>query len=622
MIRTIQGEAATSFFGYDGSDAYEAACRQWAPGQPIPVYTNDRADLVHSMDAATRLYEAVGEPRRRPAATLIVGDERAILTGVDVLLRRLIKSSVSSLADFQALPVGSVSALILVARYDDLRHEFLDQAATLAASRGVKLHLLTGRDDQSLSWMVAKQFLRPVDAVEATGVYSGASNIAAAAGHVTVVGERDIDVPTLPQELQSRSWRQIVFHGHGTEDSINLGDSTICGLNGFVRDISQNSLKPKCGYGLGCYKPESGVVELRTISAASIVLASCCNATIRPASYYDPKYHLLLSGVDGTAQHMLVAPAVHDADAAELLAWIDVYSTGRVLSGAPDLRDIHPFLAFVEIGLPPSDSVESVGATLPESSRLGEVAQKAHWLLAKPIRSENRGVVKSLEQLADKIDIEFGRGMRGNPRRWAQLETSVASDVQSIDLRLAKQISRNPEDPSLDFPQYFGDRSEVDPTSVSNVDCMCGIEAVEWERIPLLPFHPRTKAMVCPRCGDVRFSLPDAPVVEMRVDEEQFVGEAIRARITIAADENTTVHVGVFAPRYLRTAFPTPAPQRVKVVRGLPTTFEISLECREIVTPQAYYVTAFAISNLSLTTVRQRFGMHPRPLEVPVEDVR
>lgn len=591
------------------AESYRERSLAWAVGDPIPVFTSGRAELLLSMRASALLYEQTAEVQPRNVAVLYLGEERPVSEGVRRLLRPVVRIQLTTAED---LPEGT--DLLVVGRYEDLGHEAVARAVELARQRGSRCYFLTGRDDQSLTWMVAKQFLRPSPTVVATGIFSGASNvpIVGEPGTDTVfIGERDIDEPGLSERVQGTWWRQVVFHGHGTEDSINLGESTICGLNGFVQLASAGGLRPKCGYGLGCYKPDDKVIDLRSINTVSVVLASCCNATFRPMGYYDPKYLLMLNGIDGPAQHLLVAPAVHDMDAAELVAMLDVHAAGEAVSGVPRLADVHPFPAFVEIGLPQADAPAQAEATLPDTSHLADVAARATWLSPQPLRSGNKGVVRSLEQLRDKIHHEFGRPMRGNPLRWQALERSVASDVQSIDVRLAAQIARDPEDPVLDFPQYYGDRSVVDETTVTAQTCMCGLEALEWKRNPLLPGHPETTAMLCPRCGDVRFALPGAPQMSLTVDDAQVIGGDIEADVELVAERDQTVHFGLFAPRYIREAYPTPQPQRLRLRAGEGRTAHVTLRCAADVTPQAYYVTAFAVSELSLTTVRQRFGLHP-----------
>ncbi|MFC7488554.1 hypothetical protein ACOCJ7_08355 [Knoellia sp. CPCC 206453] len=579
-------------------------------GAPVPVLTEDRADLLESLTAAQDLYE-LDSTVPRSGTAVVLGLDGEVRTAVEALLAKRVEVLRDSIEAYAVEPVGD---LIVVAPYPQLDHGILDRARVTAQATGATARLITGRDAASLTWLLAKQMVRRRDTLVRSAVVSGTANLPLDQGDVVVIGSRDVETEPVDQLLLGQAWRQVVFHGHGTEDSINLGEFTVCGRNDAVADVAATTVRPKCGYGLGCYKSDDTLISLARLRASHVVMASCCNATFAPNRLYGAKYLLLLNGIDGVAQSLLVSPMVHDADHAELASWLPAMRRQELVASGPAMSDIHPFTPFVNIGLPPTpgEPVAPTTLDLPDTTRVSELSTTVQGLLSSGLLSASHPMHKGLLALARKIESEMARGVRGTADRWAEFTTSLRADVQSLDLRIAKGIARDPEDPILDFPQYFGDRSEVDPDTVADVTCMCGLEAVEWKRRPLLGHLLVTTAMVCPRCGDVRFSTPGAPDVSVTMPTDLTAGDAIPGQLTLSSPTDRVVHVGMFVPRYMREAYPTPAPIKVKIRGGESATVELVLAAHEDVTPQAYYATAYAVSDLSLVTVRQRFAIHPR----------
>lgn len=597
--------------------SYVALATDHTQGAPVPVLVADRPDLESRLDEADLMYEVLDDgPRSGSVVTFGLDDE--LRRAVTSLLRHRVEAVRESIESYVADPRGD---LVVVGRHADLHHDVLESARVAAEGAGAEVRVLTGRDAASLAWLVAKQLVRRRGSLTGGAVVSGTANLQQhadaeddASAEVTVIGSREVETADVDHLLLDRGWRQVIFHGHGTENSINLGEYTVCGRNDQVPDASVVEARPRCGYGLGCYKSDDTLIPLDRLRAAHVVMASCCNATFTPNRVYDARYLLLLNGIDGLAQSMLVSPVVHDVDNAELTGWVSAVRRDELVSVAPDLSDIHPFPTFVHVGLsaPGDEPVALDRAHVPDASTVAELAATLQGYLASDLVADSHPLHGGMRALARKIEAHVARSVRGTTARWETLQREVRADVQSLDLRLAKAVARNPEDPILDFPQYFGDRSEVDPATVTPTRCMCGREAVEWERRPLLHHLLRTRAMVCPRCGDVRFATPGAPTVELSMQEEMAVGDTLEARVSLTSARDGSAQVGVFVPGYMRDAYPTPPPTKVRLRRGERTELDIEIVAADDLTPQAYYATVFVVSDLTLATVRQRFALLPR----------
>ncbi|GAA2716961.1 MULTISPECIES: hypothetical protein [Streptomyces] len=599
--------------------AYPAAVARFLAGEarsPVPVPVSGRADLAESVSAANALYADVRAPAPLDVGVVLgAGDlPPAVAELARPLARRWIDEK--ELQDAAGLRDRHPGTLLVVGRYDRLTLSPV-RDLLLAAPRGAQraLTLLSGRDDASVGWTVAKQYAVPAADVSALGLFTDTDRPPHAPG-VRVFDDRDFERADIQGEILGTRWRRVVFQGHGKDDSVNLGAFTICGRNAAVPAVP-GLLGPRCAYGLPCYKPEDKLVPLHRVGAVEVVLSACNSGPLADLALYDPKYQLLLSALDGPARTVVAAVSVHDSDRPENVAWMQAARTGAdsVDTLNASLAGSHPYPAFLRFGMPGAPE-RTPPAPAPADHRpdplLLTAGHRLTALLASGLLAPQHGLRPRLTRLARKVDQWVARPTHLADASPEEIRSCLAADLQSLDHALAERIADNPEDEVMNYPAHFGDRSRLDP-HVREVPCHCGRPAQEFTRRGLLPHVLDTTCAVCMRCGDVTFRVPGSPALwAYAADAAEQGGElVVRAELTPARPG--PVRLGLFVPTYLREDTAV-EPRTVKVRAGDTRPRDVVFRVRLApgTAPQAYYFTVFAVQDLAVSTARRHFGVVPR----------
>ncbi|MFF8832362.1 hypothetical protein [Streptomyces sp. NPDC015131] len=584
-----------------------------APGTaPIPVLTDGRDDLLRSVSLASGLYRAVQHPA--PLDLGVVLHPEDLPDGVGDLARPLARAWLTE-KDLAALDEPPRGTLLLVGTYDRLTLDPV-RALLLAGYRDARrgLSLLSGRDAASVAWNVAKQYARRADDLDALGLFTDTDRPPHLPG-VRVFDDRDFERADIQAEILGTRWRRVVFQGHGKDDSINLGEFTICGLNE-TAPARPGVLAPRCAYGLPCYKPEDKLVPLNRVEAAELVLSACNSGPLADLALYDPKYQLLLNALDSPARTVVSAVSVHDSDRPENVAWMLGAASGAdsVDTLNASLAGSHPYPAFMRFGLP--DPADETPAAPPPSDHRPDplvltTGHRLSALLTSELLPHNHPLRPRLGKLARKVDLWVARPTHLADQAPDEIRTSLTADLQSLDHVIAEQVSANPEDEIMNYPAHFGDRSSLDP-AVHEVTCHCGRPAQEFTRRGLLPHVLDTLCVVCMRCGDVTFRVPGAPRLWAYAPDEVPQGGVLEVRASLTAARPGPVRLGLFVPTYLRDDTEVePAKTRVRAPgdRARDVTFRVRFAPGTA--PQAYYFTVFAVQDLAVSTARRHFGVVP-----------
>lgn len=600
-------------------DRFPAAVGEFlaAPGRaPVPVPVDGRADLANGVAAANGLYSAV-----RPPAPLdfgVVLGSGDLPVGVAELARPLAREWLAEkeLDDGAGFHDRYPGTLVVVGCYDRMNLSPV-RALLLATYRGPEhaLTLLSGRDGASVAWNVAKQYARPDAGVEALGLFTDTDRPPHLPG-VKVFDDRDFERADIQAEILGTRWRRVVFQGHGKDDSVNLGEFTICGLNPAVPAVP-GLLGPRCAYGLPCYKPEDKLVPLHRVEAVELVLSACNSGPLADLALYDPKYQLLLNALDGPARTVVSAVSVHDSDRPENVAWMRAALSGAdsVDTLNASLAGSHPYPAFMRFGMP-GEPDDAPPAPAPSDHRPDPLVlttgRRLTALLASELLPHHHALRPRLARLARKVDQWVARPTHSADRSPQEIRASLTADLQSLDHVIAEQVAENPENEIMNYPAHFGDRSSLDP-HVREVTCHCGRPAQEFTRRGLLPHVLDTTCAVCMRCGDVTFRVPDAPALLAYADDEVGQGGVLEVRAVLTASRPGPVRLGLFVPTYLREDTTVePATVKVRASHEQPRDVLFRVRFAEATAPQAYYFTVFAVQDLAVSTARRHFGVVPR----------
>ncbi|MDH6708145.1 hypothetical protein P3T27_004884 [Kitasatospora sp. MAA19] len=579
----------------------------------VPVPVEGRDDLAQSAELASRLYTALDRPRPLDLG-VVLGEDR-LPDGVADLARPLARTWLpeDQLADAPAFLRDHPGSLLLIGCYDRLT---LDPVRSLLLatyrSRTHALTLLSGRDAASLAWSIAKQYARADTGIDALGLFTDTDRPPHLPG-VQVFDDRDFERVDIQSAILGTRWRKVAFQGHGKDDSVNLGEFTICGLNPAVPS-RPGLLGPRCAYGLPCYKPEDKLVPLHRVTAVEVVLSACNSGPLADLALYDPKYQLLLNALDGPARTVVAAVSVHDSDRPENVAWMRSALTGAdtVDTLNASLAGSHPYPAFLRFGLPDTPHPAPEPADHRPDPLVLTVGRRLNALLGSELLPHNHTLRPRLTKLARKVDLWVARPTHLADQSAAEIHTSLTADLQSLDHAIAGQVAANPEDELMTYPAHFGDRSSLDH-EVREVTCHCGRPAQEFTRRGLLPQVLDTTCAVCMRCGDVTFRLPEAPSLLAYSADEVEQGGFLEVRAVLNAARTGPVRLGLFVPTYLREdARVEPELVKVRATGGQPQYVVFRVRFDPATAPQAYYFTVFAVQDLAVSTARRHFGVLPR----------
>ncbi|SNY53578.1 hypothetical protein [Paractinoplanes atraurantiacus] len=602
--------APTVFAATASLDQYTLDVSRFLAGDTpaVPVWTDGRDDLAEAARRATDIYRASRRPLPRRYGVLLGSEPLPPALAAMIEPLAVTWLAASELDRDQPSDMTGDATLVIAGLYEQLTIDPV--RAALWRWRG-RSSLLTGRDLASLAWFVAKQYATVSPDVTAVGLYTSTDR-PAPIGAVRVRDDRTLDEADTGAEVLDGRWRRLLLQGHGRDDSINLGDWTVCGLHaGAAR--SPELLGPRCAYGPDCYKPREKLLPLARIRAAEIVLSSCNNAPYPDAITYDPKYQLLLEAIDGVAQDVVAAPTVHHSDRPENEAWMRAAEAGAssVLTLNAVLGGSQPDDAYVHYGLPGDRrELPGIAARRPDPRVLTTAARLTAYL-AGDLLPPSHPLRPRFTRMAAKVAPWTTRQAAAvsADRVGAELD----ADLQSLDHAIAGLLAKDPDNELTDFAGHFGERSAPDDDSAEDVVCVCGLPARRFVRRAWTPTALDTVCVLCERCGDVTLRLTGAPELAVEAPAKVAAGGVLPVRLRVTGARPGPVRVGVYVPRYLRgDCVVEPAQARLRVSAGRPTpTAEFTLTMAADVPPQAYYLTAYGVQDLGLSLTRWDFGVEP-----------
>ena len=601
-------DGAAVFTPIADRDSYHVALHEWvAAGRDgtIPVCVEERPDLRASVDLANTIYQGVVAP---PSADLGVwlGTSDPVF---ESLIAPLADAWTSAEEVLRALSGGAPLRILVGGLYDRLTFGAVRDLLICGAGVGAMIAFISGRDPTSLAWFAAKQWARFPTALTRRAIFTDVE-----AGEETetveVFGPERLDRSDVRAAVMAGSWRAVMFQGHGKDDSVNLGDWTVCGLN-CTAHASSGRQRPRCGYGYPCYKDESKLIDLKEVPAAEIVLSSCNSAPLSDLALYDPKYILLLNAIDGPARDIIAAVSVHSSGLVENAQWtlaeaFEERSSAGILNAS--LRDEQPFPAYWHFGVP--GPVTQAGEQSDELSEdIAIVAPRVHSLLSSGLLGTRHPIRKRLESLSLDIARHVTRAARFRALAQADALRSFADRVQSIDQAICGRIDLSGDDDLARFGDYFSDRSRI--VEAWQAPCNCGRMAYATLRRGVIAAVPDLISVICLRCGDTEFRWSGAPKLSC-VASEAVKGSELEVTVAVEARPGLA-RLGLFVPSYMRGGSKIAPPsltvrsdRKGRAERRFTIVFDAALP------PQAYYFTAYAVQELGMSTLRRHFGIHPQ----------
>lgn len=604
---------------FDDAGSYAAAVDTFlAADAPtaVPVWTGERTDLAAAAERAASLYGEVRRPAPRTHGVLLGPD--TLPDGLSALIApcALTWLDADALAAPPELLTGTADGtsgprtLLVAGLYEHFTVDLLWPLVRAAARHPeVRLSFLTGRDAASLAWFTAKQYRAPAADVHEVGLFTGVDRGLSRDG-IHLRNEAEVATADVRAEMLGTRWRRLMLQGHGKDDSINLADFTVCGLNETVgRD--RTLVAPICATST-CYKPVDKLIQLRDVRATEVVLSSCNNSPFADAAVYDPKYQLMLNAIDGTASDVIGAITVHASTRPENIVWTEAALAGSSSVAAlnASIGTSEPFPAYVQFGLgDDTGDLPELPAVEPEPLFLTTSARLTAYL-GGGLLPPNHALRPRLGKLAAKVEGQVSRRDLAVHQERGPVLRSLKDDLQSLDMAVATAFVNDPENELSNAYAHFGERSRIDLDGVTPVRCQCGRPAERYTRRALVPTALDTEGVVCTRCGDVAFRLLDSPSLLIHSEDGALQGAANEVRVAVREARPGILRLGLTFASYGRagcTIEPELRKVRIAADGTGETTFTLTLSPE--IPPHGYYMTAFAVQDLAVSIARRNFGV-------------
>jgi len=631
--------APSPFSILDDTAAYSAAVDGFlaAPSfTTVPVWTGGRADLAASVARAASLYRDVSPPVPRTYGIMLT--PQSLPTGLVALMAPLASKWLDETEAGVALldklcaegasngrresetdddvNQGEVRSLLIAGLYEHFTANTIwPLVRTVARRPNVRLTFLTGRDAASLAWFTAKQYVQTSPDVRELGLYTVLDRGLTRSG-IHVRDERGMETADVKSEMLGTRWRRLFLQGHGKDDSLNLAEFTICGLNE-TADRDRDLVAPICAFTSHCYKPDDKVIQLREVRAAEIVLSSCNNSPFADAAVYDPKYQLMLNAIDGTAKDVVGAITVHNPGRAENLAWAEsaIAHASSVTALNSNIGAAEPFPPYIHFGIGGETGIAPEPSAFEPEPLLLTVSGRLTAYLASGLLSPNNHLRSRLGKFAAKVENQVSRRDLAVNQDRLKATRNLLDDLQTLDAVIAREFVKDPDNELSNCFTHFGDRSRLDSSLSTSLRCQCGRPAERFVRRALVPTALDAEGIICTRCGDVGFRLFDSPSLLVYTEEEALQGSKVQVRVAVSDARPGTLRLGLFFAKYGRAECTfTPEMRKVHIGSKGDGEAEFTLTLAPDMAPMGYYMTAYAVQDLAVTIALRNFGVMPVPV--------
>ncbi|MGX7107900.1 hypothetical protein [Facklamia miroungae] len=507
--------------------------------------------------------------------------------------------------------------LVLIGLYKDFSQDKALKILEYCKQNNIEVYLLTGRDLSSLSWMIGKQFFTLKNSELRKAIFSHKK--------MNEFKEKDFDweffdIRRLEREdikgvLTKKHWSELVFHGHGKEDHLNLADFT---LHGFNKALPQKEkFAPSWGHvGQSFFKDEKKAIRISSINVEKIFLLSCSNFPFYDSRLYDSRFNLTLDAIDGMSRNVVASIGVQSIDNPELyeiLVESDSTNIGRKLHNK--LEDVQPFVSIINIGIPNNSKIFKAAEKYNKTARLTKISGMVLSRLSVFASSGLLSGDHSIRKLSNNILSDYmqmtRRGTYGTTeKKYLDFEQNLINRVNPISKKMAEMMIQNQSDELFEFDRYNIFRSIVDKNSIVSKKCCCGSSGVECCYIPETENLFTIKTFYCYRCGDKSTSMIGMPEVEFTCDNYDQERLKIKYKIVITPQNKGDVYLGIQLPTYVENSSNLSAELKrirfktisTKVIEG-----EVSFE--EDTLLQSYYLKLFIVQNGGIAISRCFFNL-------------
>ncbi|MDO4595353.1 MAG: hypothetical protein Q4B52_08250 [Tissierellia bacterium] len=505
------------------------------------------------------------------------------------------------------------SQLVIIGLDKDFTQQLLPLLRT-CNQKQIEVYFLLGRDVSSLSWLIGKQFLK-LNILRPRGIFSHKKLklIAQENKDWQLFGIKRLMTESIKQTLEKQVWSELIFHGHGKEDHLNLADYTLHGFNRQLAPLTK--FAPSWGHkNQAFFKDEDKAIRISNLRVEKIFLFSCSNFPFADARLYDARFNLTLDAIDGWARNIVASISVQsfeEPELAEVLANDNIADIGSRLYQS--LADIQPFISIVSIGLPlnipPKNTRLAVTARLSEQSKL--ILSRLANYLTSGMLSENHPIYKFATKILKDYTQLTRRGTSGlSQTDYQNFEKELINRLNPFSKRMAEIMLADQTDCLFEFDDFSIYRSTIAKDSVAYEKCDCGREGIICHYLPETNNIFELESHYCYKCGDKQVAMRGMPTVNFTCDEYDKEPLVIHYQIVVTPKYRGDIFLGVQLPTYVAQSVVS-SPRLIKVrCRNLePKIISGRIVFKKETVLQSYYLKLFMVQNGGIAINRAFFNL-------------
>ncbi len=507
---------------------------------------------------------------------------------------------------------GKFQTIVALGLYKDFSQNNVLDFIECCKQNRMELFFLLGRDLSSLTWFLAKQFFKNNDKhPRAVFSYKNLNYFAEKESDWKILDMNDLKSKDIKSIVEDHEWSELVFHGHGKEDHLNLADFTLCGLNDMVE--KDGLFAPACGHGKSCFKDDTKTIPLGSVKSEKIFLLSCSNLPFYDSRLYSTKYNLILNAVDGYIKNIVASLGVQSADSPEIRELLDNSKTIDVgIRLHEKLDDVHPFSCIVNIGLP---TVEKKLGEVTPTYRLTTLTKTILSRVSSYSSSMMLNKDHEINRRAQKIMADYSqltrRGTYGVTRKdVSDFEQSLVNRVNPFSKRIAEIMFEDSSNELQDFDSFNIYRSIINKSSVKRGRCFCGNHAYFCKYDPEIPSLFKIESMYCYKCGDKITGMSEMPNIVFTCADYNEDGFKINYSIRIAPKQKGDVFWAIQLPEYVEKYSNTRRElHKIKFKSIRTETITGQIEFQKDTPLQSYYMKLFIVQNAGISISRSFFNL-------------
>lgn len=580
----------------------------------LPVYLSEkRKQLQGVIEKSDQYYGDDIVPIYKADYGLILSKDLSLFQKYPGFAKKWIESG----EYVRKITVGST--LTVIGYYRDFNQKSILNILEMAFKKNVKVFFLVARDLSSLSWLIAKQFLRVKWNHKGVFSHKKISDFSKLSSDWNLFDINKLESNNIKKELESKQWESLIFHGHGKEDHLNLADYTLSGINDDIEKSTE--FAPSIGHeGQSYFKEISKAIPVDQLRVSKLYLLSCNNLPFNDSRLYDSKYNIVLQAIDGYTQNIVASLSVQSADSPELNLILEHAGESDIVQQLEEkLYDIQLFPSLIEIGLPQTSiAVNNLSENIEINHSAVRLTHNTRIILSRVSSYTGSMMVKKdheINRLSQKIWGDYVQNTRRgtfiiNEADALKFEKDLINRVNPFSKRIAEIMLNDPYDDLQEFDNFNIYRSVADRSTLERGTCVCGGDTFSNKYIPEVSCLFPLESTYCYRCGDKYTKMMGMPEIIFSSDEVNKDSMKIHYKIEITPKQTGDVYFGIQLPSYVQQSVENiDQLHKIRFKNIRTDIIEGVVEFKKDVVLQSYYMKLIAVQNGGISFSRSFFNL-------------